>query len=290
MKHPTLSIITVTKNRSALLKKNLQSLRGQCKPGDEIIIVDASTDDTRSVIDSFKHMLPIRYLFDNSPGYPSFYNRAVKKARGDIVVFYDDDCVASKTFLSAIRASHQKHPNTIIQGMTESIPRGNMYVDIMADHYRSWLASMTLADGSMRSFDSKNASMPRALFWKLKGLSPVMWRGSEDIELGMRARRSGIRIILDPTICASHHERDTWRAFFRQHRRFAQSEGYLDRILPKHERLGVIPAKKLSGHLISFLRREWMYIRTARVKYALLLPVIYSALVCIRLWGYATLK
>lgn len=288
MKHQTLSIITVTKNRAPLLKKCLESLRHQCMKGDEIIIVDASTDDTPTLIASFAKHLPIRYIRYLKPGYPAFYNKAAKQAKGDILVFFDDDCVASNTFLARVRRAHRIHPHSIIQGMTHSIPKGNLYVDIMGDHYKNWLSSMTIHTNELRSFDSKNASIPRDLFWKYGGLSASMKKGSEDIEFGIRVRRHGIHIYFDASIIASHHERTTFIEFIRQHRRFAASEGYLDHILPKHERLGVVPKRKLLLHFKSFLHREANAIKHAQWNHVIMVPVLYVTLACIRLWGYAT--
>jgi glycosyltransferase involved in cell wall biosynthesis len=287
-KVPTLSVITVTKNRAPLLTKALASLVGQCKKGDEIIIVDASTDDTPTVVASFKKRLPLRYIRYLTPGYPAFYNKAAQVARGDILVFFDDDCVASRTFLARIRRAHQKNPNCVIQGMTYSIPKGNLYVDIMGDHYRNWLAMMTVSGNRMKSFDSKNASLPRKLFWQHNGLSSEMYRGSEDIELGIRLRRQGIPILFDRTIVASHHERTTLASFIAQHKRFAESEGYLDKVVPRRDRLGVIPTKKLILHLRSFVKRERALIVGGRWRQALFLPCLYGMLAIIRMWGYAT--
>lgn len=285
---PTLSVILVTKNRSRLLKRALASLVGQCRKGDEIIVVDASDDDTPHVVTSFKNALPIRYVRFLSPGYPLFYNEGARVARNEILVFYDDDCVASKTYLQRIRQAHMRHNDAIIQGMTHSIPKGNLYVDIMADHYRNWLLAMTIEGNKLRTYDSKNASMRRRTFWKYGGLSPTMLKGSEDIEFGIRLRKFGVPIYLDRSIVASHHERTTLTAFLKQHVRFAQSEGSLDARLSKTDRLGIIPSKKLRLHLTSFLKREIRYIRQGRILTAFFVFVLYITLACIRVWGYAT--
>lgn len=283
----TLSIITVTKNRSQLLTLCLNSLIGQCKKGDEIIIIDASSDDTPNVVARLSTKLPLKYIRYLKPGYPAFYNKAAKAAKGDILVFYDDDCVAAPNFLTSIREGHRKHPGCILQGITYSIPRGNLYVDIMGDHYKNWLAAMIIKGNDMKSFDSKNASMPRALFWQYNGLSPAMYRGSEDIELGIRMRRGGVRILLDRSIVAYHHERTTLKSFLVQHQRFAQSEGYLDHILLPSERLGVIPQKKLLLHIRSFFRRELSLMSNGKLYDACILPIIYILLAIIRISGYA---
>jgi len=290
MKQPrlTLSVITVTKNRAPLLTQALASLIGQCKPGDEIIVVDASTDDTPAVVKTFSKRLPIRYVRFLKSGYPVFYNEGAKRATGDILVFFDDDCIASATYLARIRRAHAKHPNAVIQGYSHSIPRGNLYADIMGDHYKNWLISMHIGRNKLKVFDSKNASIPRLLFWKYGGLSRSMHLGSEDIELGLRLRRHGIHIYFDSSVVVSHRERTTRKEFLDQHRRFAASEGHLDHVLPKSERLGVIPQKKLLLHIRSFIARERHFLKHGKIKDAVFLLFLYIALAWIRIWGYAT--
>ncbi len=284
----TVSVITVTKNRAPLLKQALSSLVGQCKPGDEVIIVDASTDETPDVVKSFSGRLPIRYIRFLKSGYPVFYNEGAKRATGDILVFFDDDCIASSTYLAHIRRAHTRHPNAVIQGYSHSIPRGNLYVDIMGDHYKNWLVSMHITKNELKVFDSKNASIPRLLFWKYGGLSRSMHLGSEDIELGLRLRRHGIHIYFDSSVIVSHRERTTLREFLDQHRRFAASEGHLDHVLPKSERLGVIPQQKLLLHMQSFIRRERKFLQRGKINDAIFLLFLYITLAWIRVWGYAT--
>lgn len=284
----TISLIIVTKNRAQLLSHCLSSLMGQLKNRDEIVIIDnGSTDETSTVIASFAKKLTIHAFPKPKGTFPQLYNSGVAQARGDIVVFFDDDCRATPDFLDNIRRAHTKHPNTVIQGLTKSIPKGNIYADIMGDHYANWIATMLIDNNNhMRTFDNKNASIPRALFTKFHGFSPAMSRGSEDIELGLRLRRNGIPIILDRTILAYHHERTTLAGFLAQHRRFALSEGYLDRVVEPSERLGIIPKKKLFLHMKSVLRREMNYLTHWKLNSVLLLPFLYLALAWIRFTRY----
>jgi glycosyltransferase involved in cell wall biosynthesis len=284
----SLSIIIATKNRSSLLAKNLSSLHGQCRGGDEVIVIDASDDDTPSVVTSFESSLPIRYVRFTKPGFPLFFNEGANVAQNPVLVFFSDDCTASPTFLERIRNAQQRRTHAVIQGLTHSRPKGNLYADIMADHYKNWLTMMSLPHGELKSFDCKNVSMPRSLFWKHHGFRRRMSQGSEDVEFGMRLRRSGIHIYLDRSIVAYHRERTNFGELLSQHRRFAESEGYLDRILPKEERLGIIPPQKLLLHLVSFLRREYLYLRRGSWQKAALLPFVYAALAWIRVTGYAT--
>ncbi len=287
-KTPTVSIITVTKNRADLLDRNLRSLLGQLGGPDEIIVVDnGSTDTTGRTIASYRKKLPIKAVEHPHGSFPELYNAGVSHAVGDIVAFLDDDCAAGRGFVDRIRRAHRECPNAVIQGKTESVPKGNIFAEIMGDHYRNWLQTMQTHGNRMRTFDNKNASLPRTLFLRFGGFSQAMSRGSEDIELGLRLTKAGVPIFFDPTILAYHFERTTFSGFLAQHRRIAASEGYLDRTLDPTQRLGLIARKKLFLHLKSFLVRELRYVRHGDFDKALLLPFLYGALAWIRINGYA---
>lgn len=288
MKQPTLSIITLTKNRADLLDANLASLRGQLTGHDEIIIVDNnSTDHTDRVLRRHKHTLPIRVIHRRHGSYPELYNTGLRYAKNDIVVFFDDDCIADPAFLSRIRKVHAHASKIAIQGMTYSIPKGNIYADIMGDHYQAFLQSNMRNNGTLRILDNKNASIRRDVVRSLGGFSNTMKRGSEDIELGIRIQRRGIPIYLDRAIVAYHHERTTFVGFIAQHLRFAASEGYLDRTLPPQERVRLVRWSKVSLQLLAMLRREAFYLRHGKIDYALLTPMLFILLALIRIWGYA---
>lgn len=286
---PTLSIITLTRNRAKLLRLNLQSLIGQLSRKDEIIIIDnGSTDDTAPVLRAYAKKLPLQIYRMSRGKYPHLYNAGIRHATKDIVVFLDDDCIASPNYIERIRRAHAKRPNAAIQGMTHSIPKGNIFAEIMGDHYKHFISTNMLDRGHLRILDNKNASIPKKLIMSVDGFCEDLDCGSEDIEFGIRLRSGGIDILFDPTIVAYHHERTTYTDFVAQHLRFARCEGHLDRLLPPHERMGLVRFPKLKRQIVSALIREWSYIRSAKIKEALLLPFLYLVLACIRIYGYAS--
>jgi len=284
---PTLSVITLTRNRAELLEKNFTSLIGQLQRNDEIIVIDNdSTDTTQKVISSYKRLLPIRSFRMKNGRYPQLYNAGIRHATKDIIVFLDDDCIASPSFIARVRKAHQTQKNIVVQGMTYSLPKGNIYAEIMGDHYQHFITTNLIGDKHLRILDNKNASLPRKLILRLNGFCEKLDCGSEDIELGIRVRSQGFSILFDPSIVAFHHERTTYRAFVAQHIRFARCESYLDRIVPKTERIGLVRLPKLTLQLQSALLREYRYITEGKLREAVLLPLLYLTLSCVRIYGY----
>lgn len=96
-----------TFNRPELLRKAIESVRGQVgidHSSFEILVVDNAEGATASSVCAiFADGLPhIRYVHVEGmgPSYPR--NRAVREARGKVLVFLDDDEVASPDWLSAL--------------------------------------------------------------------------------------------------------------------------------------------------------------------------------------------
>ena len=94
MNDPFISVIIPTYNRGKLLHRCLKSLDRQIFKNFEVIICDdASTDNTKTIVDSFKNSLKIRYfLINNNSGGPAKpRNIGIKKSKGKYVAFLDSD-------------------------------------------------------------------------------------------------------------------------------------------------------------------------------------------------------
>jgi GT2 family glycosyltransferase len=85
------SLIVITLNRAALLAQTLAALKRQTRPPDEIVVVDNGPGaDTEAVA----RAAGARYVPEPRRGYGSARNRGLAEARGDVLYFLDDDCVA----------------------------------------------------------------------------------------------------------------------------------------------------------------------------------------------------
>lgn len=92
-----ISLVVCTYNRSGSLLKTLESIAQSTVPPDffwELLIVDNnSTDNTRSLVEAFGKSvaLNVRYLFEPKQGLSHARNCAIANAKGDLIVFTDDD-------------------------------------------------------------------------------------------------------------------------------------------------------------------------------------------------------
>jgi glycosyltransferase involved in cell wall biosynthesis len=89
--NPTISAIITTYNYARFLPAAIESVLGQTRPADEIIVVDdGSTDDTRDVLARYTER-GVRYLYKENGGVSSARNLGIRESRGSLLAFLDAD-------------------------------------------------------------------------------------------------------------------------------------------------------------------------------------------------------
>jgi len=91
----TTSVVIITKDRPENIRNLLQSLVRQSLKPDEVLVIDNnSIKNYESVFNEFRDLLPLQTVVETTPGIPSARNRGIREARGEIILFTDDDCEA----------------------------------------------------------------------------------------------------------------------------------------------------------------------------------------------------
>jgi glycosyltransferase involved in cell wall biosynthesis len=87
---PLVSVVIPTYNRAVLIPGVVQSVLKQSYKNIEIIVVDdGSTDDTKTIIDQFKHK--IQYIYTENSGPAHARNTGMTAAKGKYIAFLDSD-------------------------------------------------------------------------------------------------------------------------------------------------------------------------------------------------------
>jgi len=113
------TVAICTRNRADSLKRALSSLDSALKPDCEwelLIIDNGSTDETHSVVTEFAGRLPIRYEMEQHAGLSNARNRAVACARGDYIIWTDDDVMVDQAWLTAYVDAFKRWPDVCIFG------------------------------------------------------------------------------------------------------------------------------------------------------------------------------
>jgi len=115
MNYPFISVIICTYNRWKSLRNTLQSLCEQAvfnKFSYEIIVVDNNSNDkTREVVNDFKNKMgeKLKYIFEKKQGKAYALNTGVRKAKGKIIAFTDDDVIVDKYWLNNMYEAYLKY-------------------------------------------------------------------------------------------------------------------------------------------------------------------------------------
>jgi GT2 family glycosyltransferase len=184
-----ISIVVPTRNRARRLRALLESLAGQDAPAFETLVVDdASNDDTQAAIAE----AGVRGILLPAPMGPAVArNHGWRAARGELIVFTDDDLAAQPGWLQALADAHARDPAAIVQGRTTPDPR--------EAHLLSAFSRSQQASGPGPWFQTCNIAYPRALLEQLGGFDESFSDNpGEDTDLGWRAVERGTRVIYEP--------------------------------------------------------------------------------------------
>ncbi|KPV64681.1 MAG: Glycosyltransferase AglE [Candidatus Bathyarchaeota archaeon BA1] len=90
------SVVILTRNSVATIRKSLESIFQQTRKPDEVIVVDGgSTDGTLDVIERY----PIKLVTEPGLGFGHARNLGVRNAEGDLIYFIDSDCYADPQWI-----------------------------------------------------------------------------------------------------------------------------------------------------------------------------------------------
>jgi glycosyltransferase involved in cell wall biosynthesis len=84
----------------------------------EVLLVDNnSTDETGNIVNSYQKEnlnFPLKYILETNQGISYARNRGVKEAKGEIIVFIDDDETVDEDYLSHLKCFFENNPKARI--------------------------------------------------------------------------------------------------------------------------------------------------------------------------------
>lgn len=215
-----ISVIIPTYNRASTLLRTLKAIRDQSLSPSafEVIVVDdGSTDsteeDVRGVMKS--DGLNIRYYFQENRKQGAARNLGLKNATMPIVMFLGDDIIPERTFLEEhLKAQRARGccGDTAVIGYTTwpkdmRVTPFMRYVGEYGPQFGFSLIRSPEEALSFAFFYASNVSLPRALLDKVEYAFDEEFEsyGWEDVELGYRLERAGMRLLFCPKAVACHY-------------------------------------------------------------------------------------
>lgn len=198
------SVVIPTYNRQPILAKCLRALEHQElseKHHYEVIVVDdGSTDATVPWLKEakFPH---VRVLCQDHQGPAAARNLGVEQAAGDTIVFIDSDLVVTQVFL-------QSHADALAQG-AHQLGGNNLFtygrVINTCNFDNPTAEPYKLTDFSAAYFATGNVAISR-IWLEKAGLFDTRFQlyGWEDLELGVRLKQLGLKLIKAPAAVGYH--------------------------------------------------------------------------------------
>ena len=208
-----ISVVVATYNREDAIKECIDSLIAQEFPRDryEIIIVDSSsTDSVKKIIEGCYQMTnpEIRYFYQKKEGLAAARNLGIDKAVGDIIYFFDDDCIVDKYCLQIISSAY----DTKDIGGTEGRIAGYNSLTII-QKYGDYLfhRTNTQPGGKIPERDGPigcNASYKKEVLTAVQGFDK-QFKWMEDLEIAIRIEKKGYYFKYIPSAIVYHKHRTT---------------------------------------------------------------------------------
>ena len=109
------SVVIRTRNRPALLREALESLRAQTARPKQVVVVNDGGASPKEVVDGFRDAFPV--LLDEPRqrrGRSAAANRGVALAKEELVAFLDDDDRCFPDHIERLAAGHRQGPEPVV--------------------------------------------------------------------------------------------------------------------------------------------------------------------------------
>ncbi len=257
------SVVVPTYSRTDEVTELLTSLVEQQDKNFEVIIADGSLDDSvGNVIKQFQDKLALIYLHKKALGISESRNWGVENAKGDIIVFFDSDCVIPPQYFVEVKKFLIEHPLDAYGGPDKASENFNSKQKAI-----SYAMTSFFTTGGIRGRKSHvgryqprsfNMGIRRQVFNELKGFSGL--KVSEDIDLSIRLNKSGFNSGLIENAYVFHKRRSTFYKFFRQVHSFGSGRIDLqkrhgDALKPVHLLPSLFVLYMLTGIILSLFSK-----------------------------------
>src|SRR5271168_4562542 len=224
--NPAVSVVIPTHNRARSLRRTLCALATQTYPTDRfetLVIANGCHADTGETVRALATPFRLRLVELSASNVSLARNTGASMARGDLLLFLDDDVEPLAGTIEAHANAHRSAPDIIATGpyLCPGLgPRPNLLVE--------WLQHLNAITPVVAQrkrkldwafFIGGNFSMHKSLFDRVGGFDPSFPR-HQDWEFGYRAQKLGVRFIFVPDAGAYHykHENRSLEQFLRNMR------------------------------------------------------------------------
>lgn len=256
------SVVIPTYQRRDCVERVLGHLGRQTLPSttyEVIVVIDGSDDGTRELVAGMTTPYRLRSIWQPNRGRAAACNTGIRAATGELIVLLDDDMAPTPDFMAAHVAAHAHSADLGVVGAAPIRLDGptspiQEYVGIKFNRHLTTLAEPGYTF-KLRDFYSGNFSIRRQTLLAVGGFNEAFKvYGNEDLELSVRLRSWGVRLVYSPAAIAYQSYTKDFAGLARDHIAKGQTSVLLVRLHPE-----TLPDLKLNtydqgSHLWRFLR------------------------------------
>jgi len=218
-----LSIVIPTHNRPSSLKALLSSLTDQNLSSSKFeihVVGNLAEDPGQHVTFEMKKVLPnLHWHCVGAIGVNRARNWGLKKAKAEIILFLDDDCIVThRYYLNTVVSAHAENPDVVAIGGAYVSSPGAATIDRAYNRISSqWLERRSSADGRFVNLVGGNVSYKKSQL-VAKGLEfneKIVFGGAET-DLHSRILASGGRLLFLKDLNVEHRPALNLRALIRK--------------------------------------------------------------------------
>ena len=226
---PKLSVVIATYNRAETIPITLGCLARQTLGPDEfevILVDDGSPDNTEMIVAGEKKKLPyaLTYMRHKNRGICYTQNRGIREANAPLILLIADDIFLEPEALALHIKDHESHPepNIAILGKVVQSPELAKYSVFLKKwdpfkfnrlkalrslpYYMFWACQISFKKNFLTRFGLFNENLV------IGGAD-----GHEDVELGCRLAKHGLRILYNPKALGYHFHLMQWSQVVRKY-------------------------------------------------------------------------
>jgi glycosyltransferase involved in cell wall biosynthesis len=224
---PSFSIIIPTHNTDVVLIQCLDALSSQStgtKNFEVIIINDGGSTHIYEKLKFLKSRLTIRYFYQKNRGPAAARNLGIRNAKGDIILFLDDDSVPTKDWFECVVNAWERFPDFDgIGGYTKSDVTDSIYCRVNSDFF-NWYLTQYSDDKFHPFLVTCNAGYRKSVLSSVGNFDESFKKASgEDRDLNVKISKLGGKLRLDKNILV-YHDRDlTLHSFIKKHLNYGKA-------------------------------------------------------------------
>lgn len=252
MEATKISVIVPSYNGVHKLPNILKALENQTMPSFEtIVVVDGSTDNTKEVLEGTQWQLDLQVVYRENGGRSVARNTGAATAKGDLLIFFDDDMRPVSACVELHIAHHIQHKESILVGsQLEDFDKvSSDFQQFKAELSRTWVPFEDFGQipNDKPFITAANFSLPKTLFEHLGGFDERL-TDAEDFDLAVRAVSRQIPLYFDNKILAWHDDFVTCKLLTKRHRQYHESHLTLQRLKPDlHQKYEQYEVAKIGG-------------------------------------------